>query len=458
MAHLSVLLIPTLALISSAQDPVGDKRSDVSWFQFKARYGKHYPSTEEEAFRRGIYNKNLELIELENSKDVGYTLDVNQFADLLTSEWASKYFGMARPSSPFGSAPYLGRHMVKNATLPSSIDWTQKGAVTEIKNQGQCGSCWAFSTTGSLEGAYQIATGTLTSLSEQQLVDCAGSFGESGCQGGLMDSAFKYAEQAAMCTESSYPYQGRGGSCRASSCATGIPKGSVTGFHDVAHDSAEALMSAVAQQPVSIAIEANLPTFQLYRGGVLSGLCGAQLDHGVLVVGYGTDPKGGDYWKVKNSWGKSWGMDGYVLLKRGKPGAGECGILKQPSYPVVSSSNGPSPAPVANHYEKPPCQSDEVEAQVQSANGEICAPRCDNGAACPTDVPVGTKATPKCILQDQSGGRYCALTCFRSSGCPSGASCARIGGLQGVCVYPLSDPARSLPEISLHHRDAEVNI
>jgi len=257
MALISVLC--AVVMTAGAQDP----DAVVEWMHFKQLYGKKYTSTEEEAYRRGIYVKNLEFIQVENSKNLGYALGVNQFADLLTSEWASQNFGMARPRSPYGSVPYLGRHEAKNVTLPSSIDWTQKGAVTPIKSQGQCGSCWAFSTTGSLEGAYQIATGTLTSLSEQQLVDCAGSFGESGCQGGLMDSAFKYAEQAAMCTESSYPYQGHGGSCHASSCTTGIPKGSVTGFHDVAHDSAQALMSAVAQQPVSIAIEANLPTFQL---------------------------------------------------------------------------------------------------------------------------------------------------------------------------------------------------
>jgi len=213
----------------------------------------------------------------------------------------------------------------------------------------------------------------------------------------------------------------------------------VTGFKDVPTDSKEALMSAVAQQPVSIAIEADKSVFQLYTSGVLSGMCGSQLDHGVLVVGYGTDAKGGEYWKVKNSWGTSWGMDGYVLLKRGKSGAGECGILSQPSYPVVSGA--PGPAPSTTHYEKPPCQSDEMEAQIQGADGEVCAPHCDGGAACPTDVPPGTKATPQCALQDQSGKKYCALMCGFSSGCPSGAKCARVGGIVGVCVFPTTRAA-----------------
>merc|ERR1712178_376126 len=200
---------------------------------------------------------------------------------------AQSHFGIKQPEEPWGSLPSLGQHEYAGEALADAVDWTTKGAVTPVKNQGQCGSCWSFSTTGSLEGAWQIATGKLVSLSEQQFVDCDKV--DQGCNGGLMDNAFKYAEQNAICTEESYGYKGKGGTCQATSCTVGIPKGGVTGYKDVAKDDKNALMEAVAQQPVSIAIEADLPTFQRYRSGVLGGICGAKLDHGVLAVGYGTD-------------------------------------------------------------------------------------------------------------------------------------------------------------------------
>merc|ERR1712093_409932 len=369
-----------------------------------------------------------------NAKNLSYTLGVNQFADLTTDEFEAQYTGLKKPDNVWGDLPYLGQHKYSGAAIPSSVDWSQKGAVTPIKNQGQCGSCWSFSTTGSLEGAWEIATGNLVSFSEQQFVDCDKV--DEGCNGGLMDNAFKYAEKNALCTEESYSYKGRKGTCEASSCTVGLPKGGVTGYKDVATDSAQALMEAVTKNPVSIAIEADKSAFQLYKTGVLSGTCGTKLDHGVLAVGYGTDG-GNDYWKVKNSWAATWGDHGYVRLLRGKGGAGECGLLSgPPSYPVVSGQPGPSPpSPPTGHYEKPPCQSDEVAASIQGASGSFCAPHCDT-TACPTDVPSGSTAKPNCVLQDSSSGsKYCALTCFLG-GCPTGAKCDMIGGVQGICLYP----------------------
>merc|ERR1719486_998248 len=243
------------------------------------------------------------------------------------------------------------------AVLPSatatSVDWTTKNAVTPVKNQGQCGSCWAFSTTGSVEGAYALKTGKLESFSEQELVDCAGSFGNQGCNGGLMDDGFKYIESKGDVLEATYPYVGKTGKCSSTKSANPVVK--VGGYKDVAAANEDQLKAAVQQQPVSVAIEADQSGFQFYKSGVFSGTCGTNLDHGVLVVGYGTD-SGKDYWKIKNSWGTTWGDQGYIrviksskkavnatsgrqLLGGGGGGSsGECGLLKQPSYPVISNS------------------------------------------------------------------------------------------------------------------------
>jgi C1A family cysteine protease len=281
------------------------------------------------------FANNDDTIERHNSnKDNTYQLGHNQFSHMSFDEFkAYVRLGLDEPVQETVASSVLEGNL---SALPSSIDWSTKGAVTGVKDQGNCGSCWSFSATGALEGAYQIKYGTLVSFSEQNLVSCDTI--DSACNGGLMDNAFTWTKSnGGLCTESGYPYTS-GTTGQKGTCLTTCAKNTAVApksFTDVAKNSDSALMTALAQQPVSVAIQANQPAFQLYKSGVLTGTCGTNLDHGVLAVGYGTYTDGTDYYKVKNSWGTGWGMGGYILIQRGNPQrCGECGILcGPPSYP-----------------------------------------------------------------------------------------------------------------------------
>jgi len=295
---------------------------DDAWESFKNTYGKVY-NGDEDATYRATYESNMAWAADNSNDEVQF--GENQFADLTTEQYKVAA-GLGYKANRHAGLPHLGVHEFNGEELAASVDWTTQGAVTPVKDQGQCGSCWAFSTTGGMEGAWQISTGSLTSMSEQQLVDC--STQNAGCNGGSMELAFNYAGTTNVATESSYPYKGTDGSCK-SSYTTAIPRGGVTGYKSVGQ-STSSLKSALATGPVSVAIEADQMAFQLYSGGVLSSGCGTNLDHGVLAVGYDSNS-----FKVKNSWGASWGSNGYLQISQS---GNTCGIHSDASYPTVSGS------------------------------------------------------------------------------------------------------------------------
>lgn len=298
---------------------------------FKNKYNKIYNSVNEQQYRLNIFIDNYKYINEHNNKNLSYTLGINHLTDLKPDELTLGYnvdFGHNKCSNFNKNYEYQ--------SLPTSIDWRDRNAVTSVKNQGQCGSCWSFSATGAMEGSWAISEGELISLSEQQLVDCSsgfGSYGNHGCNGGLMDYAFDYAIDNGMCIESEYKYTAKQETCN-NNCKK---YATFSSCQDVKENNQQDLTAAVAQQPVSVAIEADTREFQLYESGVITGNdCGTNLDHGVLIVGYGNE-NGQDYWLVKNSWGTEWGDSGYVKIARSSSinDIGICGIASTPSFPIV---------------------------------------------------------------------------------------------------------------------------
>jgi len=331
---------PMQNLRSTASSSMSRKSVEFLFESWRKEHGfvHDFKDAEEFVKRMDIFGDNIEkIIAHNNHHKHSWTMSMNEFGHLTGEEFKAKYTGLNKKRPVLYGDVERDVHTaegVLKSDLSDSVDWTSKGAVTAVKNQGQCGSCWAFSTTGSLEGAYYLKNGDLKSFSEQQLVSCDTI--DSGCNGGLMDNAFGWIESnGGICSEDDYPYTSSGGT--AASCkntCTAVSGSTPTKYTDVSK-SETALMSAVEKQPVSIAIEADQSAFQFYNSGVMTGTCGTNLDHGVLVVGYGTDD-GTDYWKVKNSWGATWGMDGYILLERGKSqSGGQCGLLNSASYPTL---------------------------------------------------------------------------------------------------------------------------
>jgi len=319
------------AVVSMAVIDRSEMIEHEAWQMWKQDHVKSYLTTGEEQVRFTIWKDNFRRIVEHNQKNGDLTLAMNKFGDMTNTEFAAKMNGYKGEAKTQGSTFLEPSNL---GDLPASVDWRTKGMVTPIKDQAQCGSCWAFSATGSLEGQHQKKTGKLVSLSEQQLVDCSGSFGDLGCNGGLMDNAFTYIKaNKGIDTEASYPYKAVDQKCHFNASTIGA---TVTGFVDVPSQNEDALQKAVATVgPIAVAIDASHFSFQFYHSGVYNEIfCSStQLDHGVLAVGYGVDPKGKKYWLVKNSWGVGWGQKGYIWMSRDKNN--QCGIATSASYPLV---------------------------------------------------------------------------------------------------------------------------
>ncbi|KAI8549964.1 hypothetical protein RHMOL_Rhmol06G0066600 [Rhododendron molle] len=407
----SVLLVLSSALdmsIIGSGEP--HRRSDdevASMFEsWLVSHGKNYNALGEKERRFQIFKHNLRFIDEHNAENRSYKLGLNRFADLTNEEYRSKYLGAKAGSGRRLTATKTSdRYVVKDGeSLPDAVDWREKGAVVDVKDQGSCGSCWAFSTVAAVEGVNQIVTGDLISLSEQELVECDNTYNE-GCDGGLMDYAFEFIiNNGGIDSEADYPYNARDGKCDLSRKNAKVV--TIDSYEDVPANDEKALQKAVASQPVSVAIEAGGMTFQFYESGVYTGKCGTALDHGVTAVGYGTED-GADYWIVKNSWGSSWGESGYIRMERSTAGlTGKCGIAMEASYPIKTGLNPPNPGPSPPSPIKPPTVCDDNYACPESttcccayAFGKACfawgccplegATCCeDHSSCCPHEYPV----------------------------------------------------------------------
>ncbi|XP_018575903.1 cathepsin L1 [Anoplophora glabripennis] len=317
-----IVLVSLIAAIAAATDK-------ELWQEFKRNYGRDYRNLREEQKRFSIFQSNLRVIETHNVKyakgESSYFMGINQFTDITPAEFKAKLNTSASMRAP-RTQPTVW-HVKTGLEAPSSFSWIPKGVVTEVKNQGDCGSCWAFSASGALEGAHAISTGNLVSLSEQNLMDCATA--NWGCDGGWMQTAFDYVRENGIESEADYPYQAVNQACQYSESKSVV---TISSHVTIPEKDEDALLDAVANiGPVSVDINADYMMY--YQGGLFDdSACDDQMDHGALAVGYGSE-NGADYWLVKNSWGTDWGESGYIRMARNKNN--QCAIATYASYPVL---------------------------------------------------------------------------------------------------------------------------
>jgi len=331
---------PRLTLIAClmAMASRADYDIDTEWSAFKAQHGKAYANQAEDNLRKVNFADNLQRIKDHNDAGLGFELGVNEYADMTNDEFRDKMLMKNFQPAVLASLPSAGSRRKRRQTVPDAIDWTTSGCITAIKNQGQCGSCYAFASVAALEYYNCKKLNRLTVLSEQNIIDCTNNvtYGNLGCNGGYTFASFQYVQnQGGIDKSSSYPYAAKVGSCQyksrnsAGTCAGWVrvlPWGNETALQQV--------VGTVG--PVTVLIDASLTTFQLYKSGVYDDqACNrtVNVDHAVTAVGYATTANGTDYWLIKNSWGTTWGMNGYLWLARNDNNL--CCVATFPYYPLV---------------------------------------------------------------------------------------------------------------------------